>query len=85
MYLYFWSQDIHLSNFSGEHLKNADLFFLNENVYVEYFFSPKFWSVLDKPKTNIWAHENSTTGEPLLRGVFSNLVVSFRNFSSNFF
>ena len=50
MYLYFKGQGIHLSVFSENTPKNADLFFLSKNGRGEEYF---FLSVLDRPKTNI--------------------------------
>ena len=41
MYLYFFGQDIHLSDFPEKHPKNADLYFSSENWGgggLEYFF-----------------------------------------------
>ena len=50
MYLYFWGQDIHLSDFLEKKPKNADLFFQMKmgGGGLEYFFL----SILDRPKTN---------------------------------
>ena len=43
MYLYFWGQDIHVSDFLEKHPKNADLFFSSENwresrVFFNFFY-----------------------------------------------
>ena len=46
IYLYFLGKDIHLSDFSEKHPKNADLFFSSENgggvgvFFSNFFFDP---------------------------------------------
>ena len=43
MYLYFSGQDIHLSDFSEKHHKNADLIFSSENGGIRVFFFNNFF------------------------------------------
>ena len=52
MYLYFWGQDIHLSDFLEKHPKNADLFFSSENGRGSRVFFSFFFPIPDRPKTN---------------------------------